>query len=284
MKRVLVFAVVLGLAFAAGASVAQTGGDRFTGCLTPGGDLKGVAVGLDPLSECRGQSTEVSWSSASGTEDLKARVAQLEMLLAGVTRTGDTLVFDGMNLQVVNGTGSTDGPPNGLGNLTIGYNTGAGLRTGSHYLIVGDDHQYSSFGGIVSGFSNTATGEWSTVLGGRFSLSEGDFAVVLGGQSHGARGQWSVVVGGSNNDTNHDFATITGGSDHNAAGVNSTISGGNNNETTETYATISGGQNNSADGFGSSVSGGQNNSANGDFSSILGGNGITLTGTYATSP
>jgi hypothetical protein len=38
-----------------------------------------------------------------------------------VTRDGDTLLFDGMNVQVANGTGTTDGEPNGTGNLIVGY-------------------------------------------------------------------------------------------------------------------------------------------------------------------
>lgn len=52
----------------------------------------------------------------------------LETLLAGVSRQDDaqgrdTLVVAGMNLQVVNDTGTTDGTPNGLGNLIIGCDT-----------------------------------------------------------------------------------------------------------------------------------------------------------------
>jgi hypothetical protein len=54
-------------------------------------------------------------------DELSAEVEALQATLAGVTRDGDTLLFDGMNVQVANGTGTTDGEPNGTGNLIVGY-------------------------------------------------------------------------------------------------------------------------------------------------------------------
>ncbi len=47
---------------------------------------------------------------------LKKAVAALNSLLRGVTRERRTLLFTGLNLQIVNGTKTTDGTPNGLGN------------------------------------------------------------------------------------------------------------------------------------------------------------------------
>ena len=57
-----------------------------------------------------------------------------------------TALFSGVNVQVVNGAGTTD-TTNGLGNLIVGYNaTPAGLldgmRDGSHNIIIGDGHEY----------------------------------------------------------------------------------------------------------------------------------------------
>jgi len=49
-------------------------------------------------------------------------VKALEGLLANVFRNGDTIVFRGLNVQIVNGADSTDGDANGLGNLIVGYN------------------------------------------------------------------------------------------------------------------------------------------------------------------
>ena len=39
---------------------------------------------------------------------LEARVDELQMLLDGVVRNGDNIVFSGVNVQVVNGTGTTE--------------------------------------------------------------------------------------------------------------------------------------------------------------------------------
>ena len=66
------------------------------------------------------------------------------------------MFFTGCNVNIQSGSGTTDGNVNGLGNLVVGYdaNTGGHARTGSHNLIVGDEHEYSSFGGLVAGFQN----------------------------------------------------------------------------------------------------------------------------------
>ena len=77
----------------------------------------------------------------------EVRITALEALLMGVTRSAgppDTLVFTGMNLQVVNGTGATDGLPNGVGNVIIGYDVNSG-----------DGHTYASHSGVVTGLNNT---------------------------------------------------------------------------------------------------------------------------------
>jgi len=64
----------------------------------------------------------------------------------------------GANVQIVSGTGFTndDGDLTGLGNLIIGYNDSDGTedRTGSHNLIVGDGHDWTSYGSTVLGKEN----------------------------------------------------------------------------------------------------------------------------------
>lgn len=84
--------------------------------------------------------------------DQRTAIDGFTTLLAGVSRSGNTLLISGMNLQVVNGSGSTDGPVNGLGNITNGYNANDGdTKTGSHNLVVGDWHTYTSTAGVVTG-------------------------------------------------------------------------------------------------------------------------------------
>ena len=67
------------------------------------------------------------------------------------------VMFHDANIHVQDGSGDTAGAINGLGNLLIGYNeNGAGFipgeRDGSHNLLVGEGHRYSSYGGFVAGY------------------------------------------------------------------------------------------------------------------------------------
>ena len=63
------------------------------------------------------------------------------------------VIFSGTNLLIQNGSEASD-LANAKGNLILGYNS-AGLeileRTGSHNVIIGDGHAYTSTGGLVSG-------------------------------------------------------------------------------------------------------------------------------------
>src|SRR5256885_14805048 len=68
--------------------------------------------------------------------------------------SGNDAYFDGCNVHVVNGAGST-GTMNGLGNLIVGYNANPGAQTGSHNLVVGDAQTFTSYAGAVFGESNT---------------------------------------------------------------------------------------------------------------------------------
>ena len=82
----------------------------------------------------------------------------------------DDIVFEGCNVYVRNGQGRTDSS-NSVGNLIIGYNEDdegdANARSGSHYLVIGPEHTYSRYGGLVAGYSNTASGRYASVSGGR---------------------------------------------------------------------------------------------------------------------
>jgi trimeric autotransporter adhesin len=191
---------------------------------------------------------------------LAARVAELEKLLASVSlQTVDgqpTVRFSGVNVQIVNGQGSTT-TSNGRGNLLLGYNeqrSPAVSRTGSHYLVIGREHQWTTHSGIVSGFRNTATGQYSSVTGG---------------DSNVAFGNHSSVSGGTNNTASGAASSVSGGSGNTASGTTSSVSGGSGN-------TASGGQ--------ASVSGGFLNSASGPASSILGGQSKSVTTSLGCHP
>ncbi|MCK5232418.1 MAG: hypothetical protein KAR13_19250, partial [Desulfobulbaceae bacterium] len=105
---------------------------------------------------------------------LEATVNQLAVLLTNVTRNGNDITFSGVNLHIVNGTGTTDGTVNSLGNLIVGYNETRGTsddRTGSHNIVVGEKQNYSSYGGLVAGWHNTISGAYSSVSGGNYNTA-----------------------------------------------------------------------------------------------------------------
>ncbi|MEW6183649.1 MAG: hypothetical protein AB1500_10845 [Bacillota bacterium] len=166
--------------------------------------------------------------------NLVTRVSALENLLAGVSRVEfggyPTIRFSGMNVQIVNGNGSTWASPNGLGNLIIGYNesriSGPDVRSGSHYVIVGAAQNYSSYGGILAGWNNMASGGFASVLGGWNNTASGALASVLGGSDNKAEAQYSTVLGGTFNTASGYLSTVSGGFKNTASANSSSILGG----------------------------------------------------------
>jgi hypothetical protein len=92
--------------------------------------------------------------------DVEDRLQALEEKLAAITFDAATneVIITGANLRIVNGLGTTD-TTNGLGNLIVGYNESRGgenVRTGSHNVVVGQQHNFSRFGGIVAALATTS--------------------------------------------------------------------------------------------------------------------------------
>ena len=175
----------------------------------------------------------------------------------------DDLFLEGCNVHVLNGIGYTDSQ-NAKGNLIVGYNEdtfdGPNDRTGSHNLIIGSEHTYSSFGGFVAGFRNTISGEVASVSGGENNTASGFAASVSAGNNNIASGQWSSVSGGG--ETNPNFG-------NRALGDLSSVSGGQDNETSGLASSISAGRFNFASGIRSSISGGSNNHATAKWTSTV---------------
>ena len=106
-----------------------------------------------------------------------------------------TVRFSGVNVQIVDGSGDTGGPVNGAGNLIVGYSEredwsdiGPVARTGSHNLIVGDRHNYSSSGGLVAGYSNTISALYASVSAGINNTASGRYSSVSTGINNTASG------------------------------------------------------------------------------------------------
>ena len=69
------------------------------------------------------------------------------------------VIFESVNVVIRNGQGST-ASTSGKGNLVVGYNeaTGTRDRSGSHNIVVGPDHEFSSHSGIVTGEKHVISG------------------------------------------------------------------------------------------------------------------------------
>src|SRR5262249_46216156 len=142
----------------------------------------GARDALMVLKSALGESEPMACAQSQTTSDLEARITQLEALLSHFTVEGNNLVLSGMNFQIVNGEGSTD-TVNGTGNLIVGYdeadvNKKNGKvqddKTGSHNLVIGAEHTYTSFGAIVAGRDNASEGPGASVLGGSSNTATGE--------------------------------------------------------------------------------------------------------------
>ena len=203
---------------------------------------------------------------------------------------GPHIVFEGANVHVRSGTGGTDdgcslAEPNcpgltGLGNLILGYNelepsqtfpSRPVGRTGSHNLVVGPEHGFTSFGGFVAGATNAVTGASSSVSGGRGNVASGLFTSVSGGNRNEASDAHASVSGGWENVASGNSASVSGGINNVASGEIASVSGGTFNEAGGEQASVSGGHHNVASAQFSSVSGGSNNVASGESASVSGG-------------
>ena len=204
----------------------------------------------------------------------------------------ETVRFTGVNVQVVSGSGATDGTVNGLGNLVVGYDEDDGgisgrptpEKSGSHNIVFGSNHQYTSWGGLVGGMANDIDGEMAVVLSGVGNVASGELAAILSGRYNEASGDYSSVSGGGTNIASGSYSSVSGGRDNLASGSNSSVSGGVQNEASGLRASISGGRMNVASGNNSSVSGGNQNQASGYSSSVSGGNLVTCNSYYGVCP
>ncbi len=200
----------------------------------------------------------------------------------GGAGTVKTIRISGVNLQIVNGLGATNGSyeqpdtsdpevtrTNGVGNLIVGYQEfrtredDSNERVGSHNVIVGRGHNHSSFGGLAVGLDNTISGAYATVSAGARNTASGLHSTVSAGVSNTASGE---------------FSTVSAGGFNTALGQVSAVSGGVRNTAFGDASSVSAGVGNTALGANSSVSGGDENTAGGTLSSVSGGAGVMAEG------
>ncbi len=181
---------------------------------------------------------------------LATRMTAVETKTAFITTDGNAtdggnMYITNANLHVRSGSGATNGRVNGRGNLIIGYNevfgTAGDERTGSHNLVIGRAHDYTSYGGIVAGLRNRITAESASVLGGQENEATGMQAVVINGIQNDASGVASTVLSGLSNTATNTDSTVIGGNANSARGEASVVGGGNNNIATGRNSVVSGG-------------------------------------------
>lgn len=173
-----------------------------------------------------------------------------------------------------------------------GFNTASGAKAvvsgGSQNRAYGAYSVVAGGGGASVVDSNSASGDYSTIGGGRTQYTTGDYSTIGGGAFNKARGDYAVVSGGGGSggavDSNsaHGFASVIGGGRRNFAdGAVATIAGGHDNETGANYASVLGGAVNKALGGYSVVGGGHYNIAEGSSSVVPGGRQCSAVGTQS---
>ena len=139
-----------------------------------------------------------------------------------------SVVFTGVNVQIRNGTRSTDGDPDGTGNLIIGWNEADDDdgRTGSHNVIVGSHHDWTGHSGIATGVDHDLVTDAGATLGGEGNLVSAHGAVLIGGQDNEAAGSGSVGIGGAENHLVGELSITAGGYRNDAEGAYAVVLGG----------------------------------------------------------
>ena len=261
-----------------------------------------------------------TFAQTSTLQRLEAKIAELEAVVlkqqaaidrirrnkvlnlhSYVKRQGNTIVFEGVNVQITNGSGFTN-TANGTGNLIIGYDeTTASSRfksptvcsngrfetaadctknnhvwskaqkSGSHNLVVGSGHSYTQSAGVVFGAANALIAANAAVLGGAGNIASGNASVVSGGKNNQAKARVAAISGGDSNIASADSASVSGGRKNNASAPSASISGGTENKAIANASSIVGGENNTASGENATITGGSNNIASGASSSVDGG-------------
>ena len=243
--------------------------------------LAGLAAQVNALAEQLKQANALAARQQQALDRLRVSNDALTSRLGCVLRFSGPrdLVVDGCNLHVQNGMGQT-GTTNRYGNLIIGYNKNeVSTRTGSHNIIVGDLHEYTSYGGIVSGVENTLSASNATILGGGQNHANFTSATILAADRGVADGN-VVLIGGQRNYGSADahFSAVVGGVENQVTGPSSVVVAGTLNVASGGHSLVCGGSENTAGGGGDVACGGSRNKSTGSGSVLIGGNQNAVSG------
>lgn len=192
--------------------------------------------------------------------------------------SSSTFHLEGANFQLSNGAGAYNN--NGLGNLIIGMNGETEYidsigRGGSHNLVIGEGHAYSSNHGILHGYNATATDRYAAIIGGASNRVDGAYGVTIAGTDNVIldNALFSATIGGRDNTISADYAVAAAGFRSQVDGAYSAAISGNDNRIAEEaiYAVALAGKDNVLEGARSAIVSGADNITYGDRGVVLGG-------------
>lgn len=124
--------------------------------------------------------------------------------------------------NIVSGFGATVAG----GTVNSAYDTSAFVGGGSNNRARGKYAVIGGGGGFTVADTNSASGEFSTISGGRGSTASGNYTTVGGGFNNAVTADYGTVCGGFNNTVSGLHSVIGGGRFHECLGGNSSIIGG----------------------------------------------------------
>lgn len=206
----------------------------------------------------------------------------------------DNAIFIGSQstLNFVPGTGTTwtlnNDPINNRVDVQVDIGSSDAviiLDTGIRSSVRRDSNNTASgdYSTVLGGCSNTAVGNCSIVVGGNDNCASQDRSVVVGGFQNNALSNSTFIGGGRDNTiSTGQFGVIVGGQCNSVCANRGFIGGGCCNTTSAIYAATVGGLENAAIGTHSFVGGGCLNTANCDYSIVGGGRSNCADGVCST--
>jgi len=179
-----------------------------------------------------------------------------------------------------NATAATDDNKIAVANCPLGTEQPAPIQY--QLAIVTDTGAYQTVGGNArgvdavdqqparAGATQVASGNNSTIAGGRNNTASGQGSVVGGGEGNVSSGADSTVGGGANNTASGQDAAVCAGNTNTASGLRSFVAAGFTNVASANASAVLSGIGNIASGQGS-VASGESNTASATDSAVLGG-------------
>jgi hypothetical protein len=243
--------------------------------------IAALSAQVRALSDQVRQVSALAASQGVQLAEVRKSNATLQARLSCVTSSTPTdFIFTGCNVHILNGAGSTS-TMNSLGNLIIGYNKNeVSTRSGSHNIIVGDLHEYTSYGGVVTGTENTISSPNATIMSSVDSSTTGTGGAAIIGADRGMTQGNAILLGGSQNfaSANAHFGVAIGGTQNQVLGSDAVVMAGTLNVANGTSSIACGGSENSTSGNGSITCGGTGNKSTGSAAVALGGHHVSASG------